>query len=509
MFFPYDTSTAGLPPPDSTRTLTVQNGDTVRLSMDWVAKRINGHKIRMLGYNKSIPGPTIRIPQNARITLLLTNNTSLPTSLHSHGIRMDSSIYDGAPMDGSALIDSGQTGVYHLNFPDAGMFWYHPHVREDYQQELGMYGNYVVIPADSAYWPTVHRELPLMINDLLLKTTGLQTYYSNDVNYTMMGRFGNVFLINGDTDFVLHVKRNEVIRFYATNSSSARIYNLQFSDPQLRMNLIGSDVGRYLTPKIRTSDLLGPAERLVFQTWFNDTAGKWDTVRIWHVTPYQTFVLGKIVYDADTAATDLRSSITTAESPIVKASIDSFRVFFGTPPEQEITLYGYMDHSQPMAPLKVSASQYDPNLNNQLVYRDWYDNMGAMNSQSDTANMHWIMRDDKTGLVNHAIHWVFRRGSAPLIRIHNDSTSVDPAHPHYMFHPMAHAIHFHGQRFLVVAQNGKVPDDAFVWKDTYLVAPGSTVDLLLDASNPGDWMFHCHLAEHLEAGMMAHFSVAP
>lgn len=68
-------------------------------------------------------------------------------------------------------------------------------------------------------------------------------------------------------------------------------------------------------------------------------------------------------------------------------------------------------------------------------------------------------------------------------------------------HPMQHPIHFHGQRFLVLSDNG-VPTENFVWKDTVLVPAGHTVDILLDVSNPGDWMFHCHIAEHLGNGMM-------
>jgi len=73
-------------------------------------------------------------------------------------------------------------------------------------------------------------------------------------------------------------------------------------------------------------------------------------------------------------------------------------------------------------------------------------------------------------------------------------------------HPMQHPIHFHGQRFLVVARDGVRQAD-FAWKDTVLVKAGETVDIVLDTSNPGVWMAHCHVAEHLEAGMMFSFKV--
>jgi len=84
-----------------------------------------------------------------------------------------------------------------------------------------------------------------------------------------------------------------------------------------------------------------------------------------------------------------------------------------------------------------------------------------------------------------------RRGSVVKLRLVNAPRS---------FHPMQHPIHLHGQRMLVVARDG-VPTRNLVWKDTVIIPVGSTVDLLIDAANPGAWMLHCHIAEHLGAGM--------
>ena len=68
------------------------------------------------------------------------------------------------------------------------------------------------------------------------------------------------------------------------------------------------------------------------------------------------------------------------------------------------------------------------------------------------------------------------------------------------------AVHLHGQRFLVLAVNGDSVQNP-VWKDTVLVPAGGTVDLLVEMTNPGRWMLHCHIAEHLSAGMMMGFTV--
>jgi len=122
-----------------------------------------------------------------------------------------------------------------------------------------------------------------------------------------------------------------------------------------------------------------------------------------------------------------------------------------------------------------------------------------MNWISTGHEARWILRDPDTGRENMDIGWHFRTGQVVKIRIHNDPTSM---------HPMNHPIHFHGQRFLVLSRDG-VPTDDLAWKDTVLVPVGSTVTILMDASNPGTWLAHCHIAEHLETGMKMTFTVGP
>jgi FtsP/CotA-like multicopper oxidase with cupredoxin domain len=128
---------------------------------------------------------------------------------------------------------------------------------------------------------------------------------------------------------------------------------------------------------------------------------------------------------------------------------------------------------------------------------EWEDTMPGMNFRSTPVNMHWRLVDEETGLVNHAIDWSFERGDQVLLRVRNDRPSD---------HPMQHPFHVHGQRFVVIRRNG-VANDNLGWKDTVLVRAGDAVDLLVDMSNPGTWMAHCHIAEHLEANMMLMFDV--
>jgi FtsP/CotA-like multicopper oxidase with cupredoxin domain len=128
---------------------------------------------------------------------------------------------------------------------------------------------------------------------------------------------------------------------------------------------------------------------------------------------------------------------------------------------------------------------------------EWEDHMGAMNVYSTSDTVEWILKDDVTGLKNMDIDWKFKVGDMVKIRIINDPASM---------HPMQHPIHFHGNRFAVLSTNG-VPNDNIVWKDTTLVRAGDTMDILLEATNVGKWMAHCHIAEHLHSGMMLGYSV--
>lgn len=128
---------------------------------------------------------------------------------------------------------------------------------------------------------------------------------------------------------------------------------------------------------------------------------------------------------------------------------------------------------------------------------EWEDDMSMMNNMSSDENIEWVIEDQKTGKKNDEIDWSFKQGDLVKVRIYNDEKGM---------HPMQHPIHFHGQRFVVIATDG-VENDNLQWKDTTLIPKGKTVDLLIDMSNPGNWMAHCHIAEHLHSGMMFNFEV--
>src|SRR5260370_30925928 len=141
----FSTSTLGLTEAKTPETVTLKDGDSYNLTAEIVKKNINGQEVKMLAYNGSIPGPILKIAQGASITVHFTNNTDIPTTLHSHGVR-DENKFDGVPDVTQKEIPVGGTFTYTLRFPDAGVFWYHAHIREDYTQPLGLYCNYLTTP---------------------------------------------------------------------------------------------------------------------------------------------------------------------------------------------------------------------------------------------------------------------------------------------------------------------------------------------------------------------------
>jgi FtsP/CotA-like multicopper oxidase with cupredoxin domain len=131
---------------------------------------------------------------------------------------------------------------------------------------------------------------------------------------------------------------------------------------------------------------------------------------------------------------------------------------------------------------------------------EWEDDMVEVNRMTTPANMRWKLVDRETSAENAQIDWTFRVGDQVKLRLVNEMDSD---------HPMPHPFHVHGAgRFLVLARDDVVEPN-LVWKDTVLVRTGETVDILLDVTNPGRWMAHCHIAEHHESGMMFSFNVVP
>ena len=494
---PFLPSTAGTLPAARPREIVrLGDGGTLDLEAGLVERTIDGRTFTMYGFNGQYPGPLIQVPQDATITINVTNRLSLPTAVHWHGIRLENR-FDGVPGLTQDPIEPGETFQYRIHFPDAGLYWYHPHHREDVQQDLGLYGNLQVEAADPEYFGPANREQVLMLDDLLVDAAGLAPFGRDRATHAMMGRFGNLLLVNGEPDYRLTVDRGEVIRFFLTNVSNTRTFNVSFGDAPIK--LVASDLGKFERQARVDSVVIAPAERYIVEVRF-DEAGEVPFANrvqaIDHV--YGNYfaddaILGTVTVTDTPAAPDHGDRFRELRRhPDVGADIERYRDEFDGPVDHRLLLTLEIgDLPDPLEPLlNLDRAFFNP--------VEWSGTMPRMNWVTTADRVRWILRDLDTGLENDAIEWRFRRGDVVKIRLRNDREAV---------HAMQHPIHIHGQRFLVLSRDG-VPNDNLVWKDTTLVPAGSTADLLLELSNPGRWMLHCHIAEHLEAGMKLVFDVA-
>ena len=231
-----------------------------------VKKRIGDATVRMLSYNGSIPGPTLKVPQGATISVHVTNHGDLEATVHWHGLRLENR-YDGTH-DTQAPIPIGETFTYQVHVPDPGAHWYHPHIREDYGQEMGLYGNILVTPSEPDYWPPANRELLLTLDDILIEDGRIAAFREAETTHVAMGRFGNVMLVAGEPDLSLEAKRGEVVRFYFTNTANTRVFNVTL--PGAQMKLVGADAGHYEHEELVDEVLLAPSERVVVDVLFPD-----------------------------------------------------------------------------------------------------------------------------------------------------------------------------------------------------------------------------------------------
>jgi FtsP/CotA-like multicopper oxidase with cupredoxin domain len=558
----FPTEVEGLPEAHAAELVELSDGDELDLRVAPVAKRIGDDTVRMLAYNGSIPGPVLKVQEGSEIVVHVENQGDMEATVHWHGLRLENR-YDGTH-ETQAPIQVGERFTARVAFPDPGVYWYHPHIREDYGQELGLYGNVLVEPADPDYWPPANRELLLTIDDILLEDRKVAPFSRTQTTHVAMGRFGEVLLVNGETELSLDARLGEVVRFYFTNTANTRTFKVAL--PGARMKLVGGDSGHVEHEEFVEDVVLAPSERVVVDVLFD----KPGDVTLEHHTPERVYKLAAVHVSDERVESSFEQQFDVLRTNAdMTAERDRIAPYMGAEPDKTLGFIAEMDMEAPEGPvvyacpmhpevvsedpgscpqcgmklLAVAAesSGYSCPMHPEVVSDEpghcpkcqmklvpaalveavadhgheghdhahehshaaaggieWEDDMVDVNRMTTPANMRWKLVDRETDAENAAIDWRFRVGDRVKIRLLNEMAGD---------HPMHHPFHVHGAgRFLVLSRDG-APEPNLVWKDTVLVRTGETVDILLDVTNVGRWMAHCHIAEHHESGMMFSFEV--
>jgi FtsP/CotA-like multicopper oxidase with cupredoxin domain len=389
-------------------------------------------------YNGTVPGPLVEVDVGDRLIVHFRNDLPEETTIHWHGVRLP------ATMDGSLAMQSpvppGGTFEYEFVLKDAGLFWFHPHVRSDIQVQKGLYGTIVVRGEEPAY----DRELVAVLDDVRLKKDGTIEEYLDD-EAAALGREGDTLLVNGVVGGTVRAHPGETLRLRLVNVANGRFFNVSLGGRTMRV--VGTDGGLVPRPFDVTSLLMSPGERVDLFVVLNGAAG--DQIRLTS-EPYD------------------RGHDSGDGPPLDLATI---------------TLEGDAVEGKPLPdagpPLDLLPEDAEPVP---LVLDEEF------------------REGEITFTINGAAFPDVPMIGVPLggvrrLEIRNDAE-------------MDHPFHLHGFFFQEVERDGvPIPPDARVQKDTIIVPQESSMALLARFDEPGMWMYHCHILEHQELGMMGEIHV--
>ncbi len=395
-------------------------------------------------YNGTVPGPELRFRQGERLRIEVENALDAETTVHWHGVRLPNAM-DGVPGVTQQPIAKGGRFVYEFDLPDAGTFWYHPHLGSPEQVGRGLYG---ALGVEERNPPAVDRDLVWVLSDWRLdREARLVENFGNPMDASHAGRIGNTVTVNGAIRDTFAVRAGERIRLRLVNASNARIYGLEFEGHQPTLIAFDGPVA----PQREARVVLGPGMRADL---ILDCAAKPGSAHRVLDTFYRqrAYELLKIHYGD---AAPLRESFAAiprlAANPVAVpdlAKTQRHRIVFGG---------GMMG------------------------------NMPGGGMMGGPGRMFWTVNGKAVAEHAHEPLLALKLGSSYVLELANDTA----------WH---HPIHLHGHVFRVL------PDGR--WGDSVLLDPRSRAEIAFVADNPGDWMLHCHVLEHQATGMMTLVRVA-
>jgi FtsP/CotA-like multicopper oxidase with cupredoxin domain len=413
-------------------------------------------------YNGDVPGPEIRVPQGSRLRVEVENALGRETTVHWHGIRLPNAM-DGVPYVTQDPIGDKGRFVYEFDVPDAGTYWYHPHFASSEQVGRGLYGPLIVEDRNPI---RVDRDVVWMLDDWRLENDAqIVGDFGNLHDMAHNGRLGNTVTVNGRIPGPFQVKRGERIRLRLINAANARTFALDFGEH--KPMVIAHD-GQPVTPHAPAGGLvvLGAAMRADLVI---DMTGK----------PGERYAVTDRFY---ARANYPLLDIAYADSPLRENPLD--------------------------APIALAANTMpEPKIGEAARHRMVLG--GGMMGGMTGARMGGRFMDMRE-LVHNGRAWAINGVAAtghmmePLLTLEKGRSYVLTLDNQTAWH---HPMHLHGHSFRVIRRNGKATRYN-EWRDTVLLDPQDTVDIAFVADNPGDWMFHCHILEHQEGGMMGIVRIA-
>ncbi len=413
-------------------------------------------------YNELVPGPPLRVQQGDRLKITVENRMAEETTVHFHGIRLPNAM-DGVPHLTQKPIAPGETFTYAFDLPDAGTYWYHPHVNSAEQVGRGLSGALIIEDKQPIH---VDRDVVWLLSDWrLLPDAQISDDFRNMHDMAYNGRVGNTVTMNGRIRETFAVRSGERIRLRLINGANARIFGLAFASHQPKVIALDGHPVEPHDPANRRV-ILGPAMRIDVILDMTGKPGERFQVTDSFYRSLEYRLLD-LVYDSET----LRD--TPLDSPMTLPPNTMPEPDMGSAERHEITFNGGMM--------------------GQMMMRDR--GMGGMNvmEMMHSGKIWFINGVAMTGHVMDPM-LTLKRGRTYILAMNNETA---------WWHPM----HLHGHAFRVISRNG-VPTRLREWQDTVLMSPREKVEVAFVADNSGDWMFHCHILEHQESGMMGVIRVA-
>lgn len=424
-----------------------------------------GPQTAVWAYDGTIPGPTLRLRQGEPVRFTVENGLEEDTTIHWHGIRLPNAM-DGVPGLTQPPIKPGEAFVYEFTPPDAGTFWYHPHTDSLVQLGRGLAGPLIVEEAEPI---AVDRDLLWLLQDWRLASDGqIAGGFGGTMDASMSGRVGNVVTINGAAPADLGVRAGERVRLRLANAALARMMALRFEGH--RPVIVAID-GQPCDPHEPEDGrlVLAPAMRIDIVLDMQGDPGSRHAV-IDDFYEGLAYTLTTFAYDK---APPLRSH--PLDAPLALPRNPLLAPDLANAIRQEIVLQGGMMGGGKLAGVGGMMGMGMPGMKGGAAW--------AINGMSMTGDGHAGM----------APQFTLERGATCHLTMRNETA---------WWHPM----HVHGFTMSVLSRNG-APMPNRQWQDTVLMAPKDVIECAFVADNPGDWMLHCHVADHQMAGLMTVFRV--